>query len=168
MGFTYAEGIFNAQIADIEIIEKYEPRVQELKAMNKMAVTDSYENIKKADIVFLAVKPQIAPTVFSEIKAFVNQDQLFVSVMAGMKIKTIQKGLGVSKVIRCMPNLPASIQLGATTYTASQEVNDQEKALTEKILASTGIAFAVPTEDAIDHTTGISGSGSAYIFYFMN
>lgn len=168
MGFTYAEGIFNAQIAEIDIIERHQPRVEELKAMNKMAVTDSYEIIKTADIVFLAVKPQIAPAVFNEIKNLVNQDQLFISVMAGMKIKTIQNGLGVSKVIRCMPNLPASIQLGATTYTASKEVNDQEKELTEQILASTGIAFDVPTEEAIDHTTGISGSGSAYIFYFMN
>ncbi len=168
MGFTYAEGIFNAKIAEIEIIEKHAPRVEEIKGMGKMAVTDSYETIKTADIVFLAVKPQIAPEVFEEIKDLIDQDQLFVSVMAGMKIETIQKGLGVGKVIRCMPNLPASIQLGATTYTSSAEVNEEEKELTAKILASTGIAFGVPTEDAIDSTTGISGSGSAYIFYFMN
>ena len=168
MGLTYAEGIFNAKIAEIEILEKYESRIEEIKAMDKMAVTDNYEVIKSADIVFLAVKPQIAPDVFEEIKTLVNNEQLFVSVMAGMKINTIQKGLGIDKVIRCMPNLPTAIQLGTTTYTCSPEVNEQEKELTGQILASTGIAFEVPTEDAIDSTTGISGSGTAYIFYFMN
>lgn len=168
MGFTYAEGIYNAKIANIQILQRAGARFEEIKAMNKMAVTDNYEVIKSADIVFLAVKPQIAPDVFKEIKELVNNDQLFVSVMAGMKISTIQQGIGIDKVIRCMPNLPAAIQLGATTYTCSKEVNEQEKELTGKILASTGIAFEVPTEDAIDNTTGISGSGTAYIFYFMN
>lgn len=168
MGFTYAEGIFNANISEIKIVEKHLPRVEEIRAMNKMEVTDNYDIIQTADIVFLAVKPQIAPEVFQEIKGLVNNKQLFVSVMAGMKIESIQKGLGIQKVIRCMPNLPASIQLGATTYVTSNEVNEDEKKLTHQILKSTGIAFEVPTEDAIDNTTGISGSGSAYVFYFMN
>ncbi|MDB4297572.1 pyrroline-5-carboxylate reductase [Flavobacteriaceae bacterium] len=168
MGFTYAEGIFNSKVANIEIVEKYEPRIQEIKAMNKMDVTDSYETLKTADIIFLAVKPQIAPEVFQEIKSIVTKDQLFVSVMAGMTIETIQQGLGIDKVVRCMPNLPASIQLGMTTYVASASVAQDRKELVGKILASTGKAFEVATEDMIDNTTGISGSGSAYIFYFMN
>lgn len=168
MGFTYAEGIFNAKIANIEILEKFEPRIEEIKAMNKMAVTSSYEVIKTADIVFLAIKPQVCANVFEEIKAYVNTDQLFVSVMAGVKIEAIQKGLGITKVIRCMPNLPASVQLGATTYVCAKAVNNQEKELTDQILAATGVAFEVISEDAIDNTTGISGSGTAYVFYFMN
>lgn len=168
MGYTYAEGIYNAKIADIEILQRPGARYEEIKAMNKVAVTDNDEVIKSADIVFLAIKPQIAPSVFEKIKQYVNSKQLFVSVMAGMKIETIQKGLNVEKVIRCMPNLPASIQLGATTYTCSKEVNDIEKQLTAQVLGATGIAFEVDTEEAIDHTTGISGSGTAYIFYFMN
>ena len=65
MGFTYAEGIFNAKIADIEIVDKNEVRVQEIKAMNKMSATSNYDVIQGADIVFLAVNPQIAPIVFN-------------------------------------------------------------------------------------------------------
>ena len=168
MGFTYAEGIYNAKIANIEIIDKSDDRIAEINEMNKMKATTSYDALKDADIIFLAVKPQIAPLVFADIKSIVNKDQLFVSVMAGMTIETIQQGLGIDKVIRCMPNLPASIQLGMTTYVGSKEVAKENLDLVGTILKSTGKAFEVETEDMIDNTTGISGSGSAYIFYFMN
>lgn len=168
MGFTYAEGIYNAKIADIEIVQRSQERADEINALGKMNATTSQEPIKTADIIFLAVKPQIAPSVFENIKSMVNQNQVFVSVMAGMTIETIQKGLGIDKVVRCMPNLPASIQLGMTTYVGSSSVSADEKELIGSILAATGKAFEVESEEMIDHTTGISGSGTAYIFYFMN
>ncbi len=168
MGFTYAEGIFNANIANIQIIDKSTDRIAEINALNKMRATDSYAILEQADIVFLAVKPQIAPLVFADIKTIVNKNQLFVSVMAGMTIDTIQQGLQVDKVIRCMPNLPASIQLGMTTYVTSDNVTKGEAKLVDTILSATGKAFEVANEDMIDKTTAISGSGSAYIFYFMN
>ncbi len=168
MGFTYAEGIYNAKIANIEIIDKSDDRVAEINGMNKMKASTTYDALNDADIIFLAVKPQIAPLVFGDIKPIVNKDQLFVSVMAGMTIETIQQGLDIDKVIRCMPNLPASIQLGMTTYVGSKEVAKENLDLVGSILKSTGKAFEVKTEDMIDNTTGISGSGSAYIFYFMN
>lgn len=168
MGFTYAEGIYNANIANIEIIDKSEERISEINSMNKMKATTNYDILQDADIIFLAVKPQIAPLVFNDIKSIVNKTQLFVSVMAGMTIETIQQGLKIDKVIRCMPNLPASIQLGMTTYVGSKEVSKENLDLIGRILESTGKAFLVDNEDMIDNTTGISGSGTAYIFYFMN
>lgn len=168
MGFTYAEGIYNAQIAEIEIIEKSTDRIDYINSLGKMKASDSYESLQTADIIFLAVKPQIAPLLFDEIKSIVNNNQLFVSVMAGMLIETIQEGLGIDKVIRCMPNLPASIQLGMTTYVGSNKVAKDELDFVGTILQATGKAFEVKSEAMIDNTTGISGSGSAYIFYFMN
>ena len=168
MGFTYAEGIYNGKLAAIEIIDKSANRVDYINSLGKMKATDSYEALKTADIIFLAVKPQIAPLVFNEIKEIINNNQLFVSVMAGTLISTIQKGLDVEKVIRCMPNLPASIQLGMTTYVGSIKVHKEELDFIGSILKSTGKAFEVENEDMIDNTTGISGSGSAYVFYFMN
>lgn len=168
MGFTYAEGIYNAQIADIQIIEKSTERIDYINSLGKMKASDSYDVLQTADIIFLAVKPQIAPLVFNEIKDLVNNQQLFVSVMAGMLMETIQQGLGIEKVIRCMPNLPASIQLGMTTYVGSKQVAKDSLDFVGTILKATGKAFEVANEDMIDNTTGISGSGSAYIFYFMN
>jgi len=168
MGYTYAEGIYNAQIAEIEIIEKSTERITQIKAFDKMKVSNSYEALNTADIVFLAVKPQIAPILFKEIKDLVNNNQVFVSVMAGTLIDTIQQGLGVDKVIRCMPNLPASIQLGMTTYVGSKAVVKEDLDFVGSILKATGKAFEVKSEEMIDNTTGISGSGSAYVFYFMN
>lgn len=168
MGFTYAEGIYNAKIADIQIIDKSDERIAEINALGKMKANSSYDSIKEADIVILAIKPQIAPLVFNDIISMVHKNQLFVSVMAGTTIETIQKGLHIDKVVRCMPNLPASIQLGMTTYVTSDNVTKVETKLVASILESTGKAFEVDNEDMIDNTTGISGSGSAYIFYFMN
>lgn len=166
MGFTYAEGIYNANIANIEIIDASQDRVDYINSLAKMKATTSYETIAKADVLFLAVKPQIAPEVFTEIKTMIS-DQLVISVMAGTTIETIQTGLNAAKVVRCMPNLPASIQLGMTTYVASEQVSKEELQLVDQILNSTGKAFEVKNEAFIDYTTGVSGSGPAYVFYFM-
>ena len=166
MGFTYAEGIYNANIANIEIIDASQDRVDYINSLAKMKATTSYEAIAQADVLFLAVKPQIAPEVFTEIKTMIS-DQLVISVMAGTTIETIQTGLNAAKVVRCMPNLPASIQLGMTTYVASEQVSKEEVQLVDQILNSTGKAFEVKNEAFIDYTTGVSGSGPAYVFYFM-
>lgn len=168
MGITYAEGIYNANIADIQIVEKTQEKVDEINALGKMKATVSQEPIANADIIFLAIKPQIAPIIYNNIKDIVTKNQVIVSVMAGVLIETIQQGIGVDKVIRCMPNLPASIQLGMTTYVGSKEVDKETLDFVGSILQATGKAFEVKNEDMIDNTTGISGSGSAYIFYFMN
>ena len=166
MGFTYAEGIYNANIAQIEIIDASQERVDYINNLNKMKASTNYEAITNADVLFLAVKPQIAPEVFTEISSMIS-NQLVISVMAGTTIETIQKGLNVTKVVRCMPNLPASIQQGMTTYVASTDVTTEELTLTDAILSSTGKAFEVKNEAFIDYTTGVSGSGPAYVFYFM-
>ncbi|MFT6717152.1 MAG: pyrroline-5-carboxylate reductase, partial [Saprospiraceae bacterium] len=76
-------------------------------------------------------------------------------------------GLGISKVVRTMPNLPAMIGKGMTAYTSSTNVSSSELTTVEKLLSSTGQAVKVDTEDDIDKITGLSGSGSAYVFYFM-
>jgi pyrroline-5-carboxylate reductase len=87
--------------------------------------------------------------------------------MAGVTIDTIRKGLGVEKVIRAMPNLPAQIGLGMTSYTASDAVTRIELVLVQNLLNTTGKAIYVDNEYAIDATTAISGSGPAYVLYFM-
>ncbi|MEI6864760.1 pyrroline-5-carboxylate reductase [Flavicella sp.] len=169
MGFTYAESIFNSNLeTQIHVLEKSIERIQEISALNTISIGSDFSVLKEADVIFLAVKPQISPTVFEEINHFLNKDQLVVSIMAGTTIETIQKGLGLEKVVRAMPNLPAQVKLGMTTYVGSEEVSTEELELVASILETTGKAVLVKTEDDIDKSTGVSGSGPGFVFYMMN
>lgn len=169
MGFTYAESIYNSDLqASIQVLEKSPERIQEINALNTIPALDDFSVLKDADVIFLAVKPQIAPLVFEDIKHLLNKNQLVVSIMAGTTIETIQKGLGLDKVVRAMPNLPAQVKLGMTTYVGSVEVSSEELELVGVILSTTGEAVLVETEDAIDKSTGISGSGPGFVFYMMD
>jgi len=169
MGFTYAESIYNSSLeASIEILEKSTSRIQEINDLKTIVASDDFNVLKDATIIFLAVKPQIAPLVFEEIKPLLNKKQLVVSIMAGTTIETIQKGMGLDKVVRAMPNLPAQVKLGMTTYVGSSEVSADELNLVGAILETTGKAILVSSEDAIDKSTGVSGSGPGFVFYMMD
>ena len=87
--------------------------------------------------------------------------------MAGVKISTIENGIGLEKIVRSMPNLPAMIGKGMTAFTASKNLSIEEEKIVVQILESTGEVIQVKTEDDIDKSTGLSGSGTAYILYFM-
>src|SRR5699024_7595823 len=120
-----------------------------------------------ADLIFLAVKPQQKEELFKEIKPLIHNEQLIVSIMAGVKLNTIINGLGVDKVIRTMPNLPAKIAKGVTAYTESKAVSPEELDLVKNLINMTGASIYVTEEKALDATTAISGSGPAYVFYFI-
>jgi pyrroline-5-carboxylate reductase len=123
MGLTYAQ-IFirtqNASKEDMMILEKSPERAQDLskKEIGKV-YGDANECVPLADIIILAVKPQDSKDMFASIKPIVHPQQVFLSIMAGVKIAQIQEGLGISKVIRAMPNLPAQIGRGMTAFTSS-------------------------------------------------
>lgn len=169
MGFTYAESIYNSSLeASIHVLEKSPEKIQEINDLKTISAGDDFSVLKDADVIFLAVKPQIAPLVFDDVKHLLNKDQLVVSIMAGTTIETIQKGLGLDKVVRAMPNLPAQVKLGMTTYVGSEEVSASDMELVAAILGTTGEAVLVSCEDDIDKSTGISGSGPGFVFYMMN
>lgn len=169
MGFTYAESIYNSNLdASIEVLEKSVERIDEINNLNTISAGDDFSILKDSDVIFLAVKPQIAPSVFVGIKELLNKEQLVVSIMAGTTIETIQNGLGLDKVVRAMPNLPSQVKLGVTTYVGSNEVSTQDLELVGGILETTGEAILVATEDDIDKSTGVSGSGPGFVFYMMN
>jgi pyrroline-5-carboxylate reductase len=87
--------------------------------------------------------------------------------MAGVTLDAIQEFSGIKKVVRAMPNLPAKVGMGLTSYVASPEVSRIELLTVESLLNTTGKSILVSKESLIDASTGISGSGPAYVFYFM-
>lgn len=171
MGLTYAEGMANSPFLNKRKLMIFDVSPQKTEALSTMAQFDAYDSIEEcvpqADVIFIAVKPYHSQSLFDSIKPYINQDQLFVSLMAGVTINTIQEGLGVKKVIRTMPNLPAKVGKGVTSFTESKEVSRVELLTVRSLLDTTGESIHVETEQFIDASTGISGSGPAYVFYFM-
>jgi pyrroline-5-carboxylate reductase len=172
MGLTYAQSFLRAHIAskeDMMILEKSPERAAALAQKDIGTVYDSPEVcLERADLIILAVKPQDTDSLFSALRQHVHPQQVFLSIMAGVKIATIAEALGVSKVIRAMPNLPAQIGRGMTAFTSSDAVTRIELVMVQNLLNTTGKTVYVEEETFIDATTAISGSGPAYVWYFMD
>ncbi len=172
MGMTYAQSFLRSQITtqkDMMILEKFPKKAEELAKHDIGTVYGTPDEcISKADLIILAVKPQDIQVLFKSIKPFVDAQQVFVSIMAGVTIATISKSLGVKKVIRAMPNLPAQVGMGMTAFTSTDEVTRIELVMVQNLLNTTGKTVYVESEKFIDATTAISGSGPAYVYYFMD
>lgn len=171
MGLTYAEGMAKSPYLNRRNLMIFDVSPEKTEALSAIPHFDAYDSLEdclpKADVVFIAVKPYHSDDLFSTMKNQVNKDQVFVSLMAGITIESIQKGLGVKKVIRTMPNLPAKVGKGVTSFTESEEVSRIELIMVRNLLDTTGEAIHVENENFINASTGISGSGPAYVFYFM-
>jgi|SRR5690554_2544650 len=171
MGLAYAKALVKSEFlnkTNLMISDNSLEKTEALKKMSRFDVyTDLSECLPKADIIFIAVKPFHAEALMKELKPVMKEDQLVISIMAGVSIKSIKEGLGIDKIVRAMPNLPAQIGKGLTSFTASKEVSRLELSTVEKLLDTTGKSVHLDTEKDIDASTGISGSGPAYVFYFM-
>lgn len=130
------------------------------------AVTSNKEAVKGAEVVVLAVKPQELGKVLGELKGLSPQ-QLVLSIVAGATLETLHEGLGHSRLVRAMPNMPAQIGEGMTVWTATTEVNQKQKDMAQSILAALGKEIYVSGEKYIDMATALSGSGPAYVFLII-
>lgn len=130
------------------------------------AVDDNVKAIKNADVVVLAVKPQVLGTVLKPLYGLF-EGKLIVSIIAGAEIETIAALTGTDRVVRVMPNTPALVQTGAHGLYANENVTTKDRDLASQILAATGLTIWVNSEAQIDAVTAVSGSGPAYFFYLM-
>ena len=141
--------------------------VRELLQAKDIHVTDNnIDAIRDADIVVLAVKPQVLADVLKPLNGLFT-DKLIVSIVAGAEIQTISAFTGTEMVVRVMPNTPALVQTGAHGLFAYPVVDDTKRELASQVLAATGLTLWVESEDQIDAVTAVSGSGPAYFFYMM-
>lgn len=119
------------------------------------------------DVIVLAVKPQQMRDVAGALKPFMSQ-QLVVSVAAGIRGLDLSRWLGDHHaVVRAMPNTPALIGKGITGMVAMAGVSGEQRAAADAILRAAGTTIWLADESLIDAVTGVSGSGPAYVFYFM-
>ena len=138
-----------------------------LEDKNIQTTTNNVDAIKHADVVVLAVKPQVLATVLQPLKGLLS-NKLVISIVAGAEIQTISDLIGGSeRIVRVMPNTPALVQTGAHGLYATAAVNTRDRELSSQILAATGLTIWVENESQIDAVTAVSGSGPAYFFYLM-
>ncbi len=132
-----------------------------------VGTTDNREAAEAADVVVLSVKPQVLPTVLSELRGLIFPEGLVLSIVAGMDIDTIASGLRHGAVVRAMPNTPAQIGEGMTVWTASDHVDQMQRAQARAILRAMGHEIYVEDEDMLDMATAVSGTGPTYVFLVM-
>jgi pyrroline-5-carboxylate reductase len=122
--------------------------------------------LARCEVVVWAVKPQTFAQAAAPVRGFAA-DALHLSVAAGIPSESIARWLGTQRVVRAMPNTPALVGQGMTGLFAREAVDSAGRKLVEQVLAATGELLWVETEDALDAVTAVSGSGPAYVFYFI-
>ncbi|WP_130733625.1 pyrroline-5-carboxylate reductase [Flavobacterium sp. J27] len=172
MGQTYANSFVSSRFisaTDINILHR-----SNVSNKNKFSISESNfytqpeTKLFDVDIIILAVKPQDFDTLAQQIQLFVHNEHLILSVMAGIPMQVIQDKLGCEKVIRSMPNIPTQIGLGMTVFCASPKVDRKELFIIQNLINTTGKSIYIEKETMLNATTAVSGSGPAYVFYFMN
>ena len=129
--------------------------------------TDSYADFSDTDVIVLAVKPQQLKEVCGKLNP-VLKSQLVVSIAAGVRSKDISRWLGnYSAIVRVMPNTPAQIRAGISALYAMPDVSKIQRDQANIILAAVGKTLWLDDEAKMDAVTAISGSGPAYVFYFI-
>lgn len=138
----------------------------------RLGVTINSDNqaiVGAADIIVLAVKPQVMKSVLQPLAEIVQKRRpLIISIAAGIPVASMERWLGRdTAIVRCMPNTPALVQTGASGLYANAQVSTQQRAQAQQILSAVGIALWVGEERLIDSVTAVSGSGPAYFFLLM-
>lgn len=152
---------------NIEVVEPYEPtRAALLQSYGITAQAAPTAALQRAEIVVWAVKPQTFKDAAAQTRAH-TQQALHLSVAAGIRSDSIAQWLGSERIVRTMPNTPALVGKGMSALYARPAVNAAERQTVEAILAGTGDVLWVDTEKQLDAVTALSGSGPAYVFYFM-
>jgi pyrroline-5-carboxylate reductase len=143
-------------------------RLEQLSAEHGIRTTmDNHQLLRESDVVVLAVKPQVIDRVLTEIGGDVRADQLVVSVAAGVPVEALESRLPPgSRVVRAMPNTPATVQAGATAIAGGANASADDLRIAREMFEAVGRVVVVE-EALLDAVTGLSGSGPAYVMLII-
>ena len=128
--------------------------------------TSNADVAQKAQILFLAVKPQSFPAVASGLAGKLGKDRLIVSILAGTPLNRLASDLKTDRVVRVMPNTPALVGMGASAFARGPGATAEDAALVTQLLQAVGLADEVE-EKHLDAVTGLSGSGPAFAYLII-
>lgn len=172
MGKTYADAfIANHAVAqqNLYILEHYPEKVAFFKSLGfEHVFFEVGDYVSHMDVVILAIKPQDTGALFPRLAPLIQAHQIILSIMAGVRMSSIAEALPSPKIVRAMPNLPAQIGMGMTGFTSTDAVTKEEIFNIQNLLNTTGKTLYFDDESKLDAVTAISGSGPAYVFYFMD
>jgi pyrroline-5-carboxylate reductase len=161
-GLSDAPGSHEIRVADPDdsVRAAFEARGLQTFADGKTAIPG-------ADVIVLAVKPQVTPAVMADIGPVLDTGQLLVSVAAGITLDGLHGWIGADiPVVRTMPNAPALLGLGVTGLFADDRCTETHRAQADLVMAACGETVWLSEEAQLDAVTAISGSGPAYYFLF--
>jgi pyrroline-5-carboxylate reductase len=167
MGEALIKGLVAANLVPPEAISASDVRPERLRALEQQyglqLVPDNAELVRGADVVILAVKPQIMAPVVRQISAAVTPKKLLISIAAGVSTMTIRAALGKdARLIRVMPNTPALVLEGVTAIGKAEGLEPGDLDTAGEIFSAVGRVVMLD-EELMDAVTGLSGSGPAYV-----
>ena len=154
-------------VSHIEVVEPFEATRERLRqqfGLQAMAIPGAA--LARCQMVVWAVKPQVFKEAALQTRYHVKQ-ALHLSVAAGIRSESIAHWLDSKRIVRAMPNTPALVGKGMTGLLARPAVTAADKALVERVIATTGDHVWLDDESQLDVVTALSGSGPAYVFYFL-
>jgi pyrroline-5-carboxylate reductase len=167
MGEALMKGLLAANLVPPEAIYVTDVRLDRLRELNRLysvqTASDNKALVQAADLVVLAVKPQIMTAVLKEIAPVVTAKKLLISIAAGVATDTIRAALGKgARLIRVMPNTPALVLEGVTAIARAEGLEPGDLDTASELFSAVGRVVTLG-EDALDAVTGLSGSGPAYV-----
>lgn len=151
----------------VQVVEPFADQAAKLRAdFNVTVLPEADASLASAHLVVWAVKPQMFSQAAAQAGTHTSQ-ALHLSVAAGIRSDSIAAWLGSERVVRAMPNTPALIGQGITGLFARPAVTAADRACVEAVVQSTGQQLWLAREEQLDAVTALSGSGPAYVFYFI-
>lgn len=164
IGGLLRQGLQPSQITVVEPFADTAAKLQHDFGITALPQAESA--LSHADLVVWAVKPQVFNEAAIPVMPF-TPSALHLSVAAGIRTDSISRWVGSDRVVRCMPNTPALVGQGITGLFACPSVTADDKTLVELIIGTTGQFLWLEQESHLDAVTALSGSGPAYVFYFL-
>jgi pyrroline-5-carboxylate reductase len=157
----------NFAMQNITIIELEANKRATLKQTFGVNASGELADIQTCEVIVLAIKPQQLPQLAKTLAPLLK-NQLIISIAAGIRLSDLSRWLGnYSTIVRAMPNTPAQIQAGVTGLYAMPSVSKAQIKLADQVLSAAGTTLWLDSEEKLDAITAISGSGPAYVFYFI-
>jgi len=171
MAESMIAGLLRAEQVEAGRVFASHPRADRRDALVRSyginAVEDNAAAVKQADVVVLAIKPQMLVRVGREIAPALREGKLVISIIAGASTRALANVLRHRQVARSMPNTPAQLGRGVTVWYATPEVTDTQRQQTRVLLGSLGSEMEVDDEKLVAMATAVSGTGPTYVFLVM-
>jgi pyrroline-5-carboxylate reductase len=164
-------GLLRGKLVDPQQVVASHPRAERREHLEReygiRTVTSNVEAVQGADVILLAIKPQMLSKVGSEIGPQLGRGQMVLSVLAGATTKALSGLLGHDQIVRSMPNTPARLGKGVTVWYATPETTDVQRAQAAALLSALGLQLEVDDEKMVAMATAVSGTGPTYVFLVM-